>query len=139
MRMSSDLGVLHRRKMLATAKAQLPEAQALTAHSEAPAEKEVTHIDSPHDYMGNDSLGALTWDSLPQAGVLGGFSFTTLTFLGGAVIGYIIYDEFKSKSRFDTKRLKYAAKVGALIGGGYAATHALTMAGQRGIIPGSGE
>ena len=86
--------------------------------------------------MGNDSLGALTWNSLPQAGVLGGVSFTTLTFLGGAAIGYILYDEYKSKSRFDTKRLKYAAKVGALIGGGYAATHALTMAGQRGASQG---
>ena len=139
MKMGSDLGVLHRRKAIARARAQLPEAQALNFKGNTPHEKEVSSIDNPGDYMGNDSLGALTRNSLPQAGVLGGVSFTTLTFLGGAAIGYILYDEYKSKSRFDTKRLKYAAKVGALIGGGYAATHALTMAGQRGIIPGAGQ
>ena len=139
MKMGSDLGVLHRRKAIARARAQLPEAQALNFKGNTPHEKEVSSIDNPGDYMGNDSLGALTWNSLPQAGVLGGVSFTTLTFLGGAAIGYILYDEYKSKTRFDTKRLKYAAKIGALIGGGYAATHALTMAGQRGIIPGAGQ
>lgn len=138
MRMSSDLGVLHRRKMLATAKAQLPEAQALTAHSEAPAEKKVTHIDSPHDYMENSQLGALTWDSFPQAGVLGGFSFTTVSFMAGATIGWLIYDQYREKKPMN-KRLVYAAKWGAGAGVLYAAAHGLTMAGQRGIIPGSGE
>jgi len=136
--MSSDLGVLHRRKMLATAKAQLPEAQALTAHSEAPAEKKVTHIDSPHDYMGNDSLGALTWDSLPQAGVLGGFSFTTVSFMAGATIGWLLYNPNRQKKAI-SEQLVYAAKWGAGAGVLYAAAHGLTMAGQRGIIPGSGE
>ena len=139
MKMGSDLGVLHRRKAIARARAQLPEAQALNFKGNTPHEKEVSSIDNPGDYMGNDSLGALTWNSLPQAGFLGLTSFTTLTFLGGATIGYILYDEYKSKTRFDKERLKYAAKIGALIGGGYAATHALTMAGQRGIIPGAGQ
>ena len=139
MKMGSDLGVLHRRKAIARARAQLPEAQALNFKGNTPHEKEVSSIDNPGQLHGQRFSRSPYLKFPPQAGVLGGVSFTTLTFLGGAAIGYILYDEYKSKSRFDTKRLKYAAKVGALIGGGYAATHALTMAGQRGIIPGAGQ